>query len=69
VVAIKTPLDRGYGKATQPIAGEENGAPSTQEIRIVTGVPRSESFARAGSFGEPAVAPLINGKSERQSDH
>jgi hypothetical protein len=40
VAAIKEVLDRGYGKATQPIAGDEDGAPIKQAVYIVTGVPR-----------------------------
>jgi hypothetical protein len=40
VAAIRELLDRGYGKATQPHAGDEDGAPIKQTITICTGVPR-----------------------------
>jgi hypothetical protein len=39
IVAIKELLDRGYGKATQPISGEDGGA---IQIIVETGVPRAD---------------------------
>jgi hypothetical protein len=35
VQAAQALLDRGWGKATQPIAGDEDGAPILHEIRRV----------------------------------
>ena len=43
IAAIKELLDRGYGKARQPITGEDEGSPVEQVIQIVTGVPREQS--------------------------
>jgi hypothetical protein len=39
VAAIRELLDRGYGKATQPIGGENGGA---IQIIVETGVPRAD---------------------------
>ncbi|MGH6801401.1 MAG: hypothetical protein ACRECZ_08315 [Methylocella sp.] len=33
VLAIKELLDRGYGKAAQPVAGDTNGAPIAVTVR------------------------------------
>lgn len=38
VAAAREILDRGYGKASQVVAGDENGGPVS--ITIATGVPR-----------------------------
>jgi hypothetical protein len=39
IAAIKELLDRGYGKATQPISGDDDAAPLG--FLIATGVPRA----------------------------
>lgn len=41
VTALRELLDRGFGKATQPVSGDPDGPPVT--IQIITGVPDRET--------------------------
>lgn len=44
VAAIKEILDRGYGKAPQPMTGEDGEGP--MQLVVVSGVPRAENRAK-----------------------
>jgi hypothetical protein len=47
IAAIRELLDRGYGKAAQPISGDPDGAPLAIDFRWADATPREEEVIEA----------------------
>jgi len=57
VSAAQALLDRGWGKAAQPVAGEDGGLPVMAKIERVIVDPASESKSKQNSSGGEIAQP------------
>ena len=57
VSAAQALLDRGWGKAAQPVAGEDGGLPVLAKIERVIVDPASESKSEQNSSGDEIAQP------------